>query len=490
MQTSVQGTQAHATFRVLNDEQLQNIHNASLEVLQKTGYHVPVEEARQLVREGGGHVQGERAYFSPEMIERALKTIRPFQLFDRQGNPSQCLTRGQVTFSTITDTFYVIDPYTGSIRPFVKEDQRWLTRVIDALPGIQYVQCVGQAHDVPDNLQSQVAVLQTLRETSKPILVYPYDRSGLMDVMDALCIVTGSEQAFRDRPFLICAAVPAAPLAGTDYSLELLLTCAEREIPVLNYACPAVGGNSPADLVGTIILANADWLANLVMHQLKRPGAPFATGGFTVQLMDMRTTLWSYVAPDVLAAYAAVTDLAHWYGFPAFGMEMTSDTPYFDPQMGMELMAQCQWAHHSQVEMVHNAGIIGAGKLCAAEAVILADEIIEYTRTAMQPVATNPEKLAEAVSLIDQLGPLGEYVSHDHTLKHFRNFWYPKILDRSRFDPRAENLDSRIYENLNRRAQALIKTHQPAPLPAVVVKELDALEKIWYARKPDERIYY
>jgi trimethylamine--corrinoid protein Co-methyltransferase len=333
---------------------------------------------------------------------------------------------------------------------------------------------------VPEQLQTQVALAQTLRCTTKPALVYPYDRQGLLDILKVSSLVSGGEDAFREKPFLMCAAVPAAPLAGTTYSLELLLACAEHEFPLLTYNCPAIGGNSPADIIATLILANADWLANLVVHQLKRPGAPFCTGGFTIQLMDMKSTLWSYCAPETLQAYSAVADLSHYYGLPAFGLELTCDVPEIDAQMGVEFEAQCQRAFLSGVEMVHNAGIYGAGKLCGAEAVILADETIAYTRAAMKPIAMDDERLKEAVAMIDELGPLGEYISHEHTLKNFRNFWYPSVFERPRFDPQAEEARPTLLARLNRRAQELIETHKPKQLPEDVLRKIEALEAQWY----------
>ena len=468
-------------FRVLTVDQLQAIHTASLEVLRTTGYHAPVMEARRLVLDGGGKVSGERIYISPEMVERALKTYRPVQIFDQTGKPSRVLSRGDVSFSTIADTFFVHDPYTRQARPFLKEDQCWLASVIDSLPGIDYVQCVGQAHDVPDTLQTQVAVSETVKQTSKPLLIYPYDRKGLLDSLDVIFIAAGGEQHFLQKPSLMCAAVPAAPLSGTDYSLELLLTCAERQVPVLSYCCPAMGGNSPADITATMVLANADWLASLVIHQLKRPGAPFCTAGCTMQLMDMHSSLWSYCAPETQLAYSAVTELAHWYGLPAFGLEMTCDIPRLDAQAGVEMMSQCQRAFLSGVEMVHNAGIYGAGKLCGAEAVILADEIIVYTRNAMKPLQVTEAKLAEAVSMINEAGPLGEYISKDHTLAHFRDFWYPQMFDRSMFDPLSAVPGIDLNQRLNERARKLIENHRPA-LSEAAIAEINTLEAGWYNR--------
>jgi trimethylamine---corrinoid protein Co-methyltransferase len=481
MQEKSSGVDKTGQFRVLTVEQLQAIHSASLEVLRTTGYHAPVPEARRLVLEGGGKVSGERIYITPQMVGQAFKTYQPVSIFDRTGAPSRLLVKGEVSFSTIADTFYIHDPYTKQVRPFLKEDQRWLASVIDSVPEIDYVQCVGQAHDVPDALQNQVAVAETVKQTSKPLLIYPYDRNGLLDSLEVVFIASGGEQNFLQKPSLICAAVPAAPLSGTDYSLELLLTCAERQVPVLSYCCPAMGGNSPADIAATMVLANADWLASLVIHQLKRPGAPFCTAGCTMQLMDMHTSLWSYCAPETQLAYSAVTELAHWYGLPAFGLEMTCDVPRLDAQAGAEMMLQCQRAFLSGVEMVHNAGIYGAGKLCGAEAVILAGEIIAYTRNAMKPLQVTEARLSEAVTMINEAGPLGEYMSKDHTLAHFRDFWYPKIFNRAMFDPLSAEPGIDLYQKLNERARKLIENHRPA-LSEAAIAAINTLEAGWYHR--------
>ena len=200
-----------------------------------------------------------------------------------------------------------------------------------------------------------------------------------------------------------------------------------------------------------------------------------------MQLMDMHSSLWSYCAPETQLAYSAVAELAHWYGLPAFGLEMTCDIPRLDAQAGVEMMSQCQRAFLSGVEMVHNAGIYGAGKLCGAEAVILADEIIVYTRNAMKPLQVTEAKLAEAVSMINEAGPLGEYISKDHTLAHFRDFWYPQMFDRSMFDPLSAMPGSDLNQRLNERARKLIENHRPA-LSEAAIAEIDALEAGWYNR--------
>ena len=259
-----------ASLPVLNDDQAQAIHSASLDVLEHTGYHVPVEEARKLLVRAGAIADGERVRIPGELVEQALQTVRSPQIYNRRGELTSLLTPGKVTFGSMVDTLNIIDPYLHTQRNFTLADQGLCARLLDALPNIDYVQVIGQSMDVPDPVQSQVAVAQTLRYTTKPVLVYPYDLTGLMDVIDLVQAVAGSADAFREKPFLMCASVPPGLLYGSDYNLELLLTSAAYEIPLLYYSTPALGANSPCSVAGMLVLMNADWLANLVIHQLKR----------------------------------------------------------------------------------------------------------------------------------------------------------------------------------------------------------------------------
>jgi trimethylamine--corrinoid protein Co-methyltransferase len=192
--------------------------------------------------------------------------------------------------------------------------------------------------------------------------------------------------------------------------------------------------------------------------------------------------IWSYNAPEMQLAYGAVADLAHWYGLPAWGIVLESDYPGLDAQAGAEMSADTLWALMSGVEMVHNVGRSGAGKLISAEAAVLADEIIAYTRAAVQPLAVSKRILDESVQLIEEMGPMGEYLTHDHTLRHFRDFWYPSLFDRAHFDPQSGDFGLDLYDRLNARAKALVDECSSPPLPATTLAEIEAIESGWYDR--------
>lgn len=466
----------------LGDDGRKAIHAASLAILEATGCLVPLVEARSLLAEAGASVDGDRVRIPADLVEHALTTVTSPTLHNRLGEPVLPLTIGRVTFGSLVDTAYILDGDASAVRPFVRSDQGRMAAVLNALPNIDWLQCVGQAHDVPDPLQTQVAVAETLRHATKPLLVYPYDRKGMLDSLRLAEAIAGGEAAFRAKPFLFFASVPSAPLCGTVYNLEILLACAERQVPVLYYCCPAIGGNSPCSLAATLAVANADWLAGLVIHQLKCPGAPFCSAGFTLQVMDMRTTLWAYCAPEAQRGYSAVADLAHGYGLPAWGLEMIADTPRLDLQAGFEMGTNCLWGMLGGVELVHNSGMIGSGKLCSAEAFVLADELIGFVRASMGTSPAIDASLQDSLSLAASVGPGGEYVTHAHTLEHFRDFWYPTILERANFDPMSQTAGVDLSGRLRSRVRELRREDEPNPLPPEVLREFERIEAGWRVR--------
>jgi trimethylamine---corrinoid protein Co-methyltransferase len=469
-------------LQALPDDQLQAIHEASLAVLEETGCVVPVPEARDLLAGAGARIVGDRCYIPAAAVEAALAGLRPVTLYNRHGEPVLPLDSGRVTFGALVDNLYVQGPDETRMRPYRRSDLPWSAALLDALPNIDWLECSGQMHDVPPQLQTQTAFAGTVRRSAKPILVYPYDRTGLLDILDMAEAIAGSADALRERPFVFCASVPTAPLVQADYNLDVLLACAERAVPVIYHAHPAMGANSPCNIMGTVVLTNADWLAGLTIHQLKRPGAPFCSGGFTELLMDMRTTLWSYCAPELLPAYSVVADLAHWYGMPAWGIEMLSDTPWLNAQAGAELALACAWAMLCNIELVHNAGLLGACKVCSAATSVLADEQIALARAAFRRPSVSQAELAAARALIHEVGPGGDYLTHPHTLSNFKSFWYPKAFDRGMFDAEAAQPASGLDERLNARARRAIASHVPPALPAEVTRELDRIERSWAAR--------
>ena len=70
----------------------------------------------------------------------------------------------------------------------------------------------------------------------------------------------------------------------------------------------------------------------------------------------------------------------------------------------------------------------------------------------LRGIPVTPESMA--VDVIDRVGPGGQYLTDDHTLKHFKTeFWFPTLLDRKQWEgweaAGGKSLGERVQEKLN-----------------------------------------
>jgi hypothetical protein len=62
-------------YQPLTEDQIKQVHQASLTVLERIGIHVENEEALALYRQGGARVDGNRVYITPAMVAEALEKV-------------------------------------------------------------------------------------------------------------------------------------------------------------------------------------------------------------------------------------------------------------------------------------------------------------------------------------------------------------------------------------------------------------------------------
>ena len=140
-------------------------------------------------------------------------------------------------------------------------------------------------------------------------------------------------------------------------ALEMSLICAELGIPNIVFNMLMAGATSPATFAGTLAVANAELLSHLTVIQLKKPGSPVIYGG-EPNIMDMRTSIFTYGAPELCLLSACLTELTHFYGLPMFGTAGTTDAKVIGAQAGIEVMHQVLTSALSGADLVHDVGLM------------------------------------------------------------------------------------------------------------------------------------
>jgi trimethylamine--corrinoid protein Co-methyltransferase len=296
-------------FRVLSDDQLKEVHWASLEILQRTGVQVGSQEGVDLLRKAGAFVDGDRVRIPTVVVERALRSAPSSVALCTKDGQRTLVMEGQKTYyGTGSDAPNILDPYTGERRKFRKQDVIKGMLVCDYLPHIDFVMSMGLISDVPTQTSDLHQFEAMLLHTWKPIVFTALSPKNCATIVDMAAAVAGSLEALQERPFLCLYAEPISPLRYDPDSLQKALYMAEMNLP--HIYCPGMlaGATGPVTIAGSLVLANAEMLGALTLAQLKREGAPFVYGG-GIMFFDMRTTIVSQGAPEFWMAQAAMAGL-------------------------------------------------------------------------------------------------------------------------------------------------------------------------------------
>jgi trimethylamine--corrinoid protein Co-methyltransferase len=468
---------ARPHFRLLTDEQCGFIHRASLEILRRTGVRVHHPEALALLRGSDALIQEENRVCLPaNLVEWALNQAPSRIALCRRGasDPAMRLEGREVHFGTGSDCANYLDPLTGAHRPFTTREIAACARLVDALPGIDFCMSMGSPEDVPTPARFRTQFALMLENTAKPIVFIAGDRADCEAIHAMAAAAAGGAEALRLNPSLLSYSQVTTPLVQPADSLEKLLFTAEKAIPVVHQPSPMMGGSAPVTMAGAMVLGNAEALSSLVIHQLKRPGAPFVYGNGQHH-MDMRTTISVYNAPEWLLARAAVADQARYYRLPHFGYAGHTDSNIMDEQAAADAASTIQLAFLTGEHLAHDVGYMESGLTTSPELIVFADEVIGMMRPFADGFSFDPESLA--LELIHQVGPGGNFITTPHTYQHFRKLWQPVLFNRERRERWQAKGSTTLGRRLKDKTVALMEAHTPPPLPAAVKAEIDYILK-------------
>jgi trimethylamine--corrinoid protein Co-methyltransferase len=110
------------------------------------------------------------------------------------------------------------------------------------------------------------------------------------------------------------------------------------------------------------------------------------------------------------------------------------------------------------------------------EQIVICNELIGYTKHFMQPLEINDKTLA--LDLIDEIGPEGNYLTCDHTRRHFKKDWYPRLFDRRNYDDWQRAGAKTLRQRAQEKAIKILETYKPEPLPIDVQLQLDAIVNV------------
>jgi trimethylamine--corrinoid protein Co-methyltransferase len=459
-------TSAH--YARMGQQECEKIHMASLEILERVGIDVHDEKARELLVKGGARADGIRIRLPEHVVEKALAMApKRMTLYDRHGKVAIRAWGDNSYYGGGSDCLNVLDHRTGQRRRAVLQDVKEAVTLMDALPEIEFVMSMFLPEDVDPRVYDRYQMEVMLNNTTKPIVFVSPDFEGCVAAVEMCEIVAGGTKAFQQRPFATCYINVTSGLIANAEALQKCMYLAKKGLPLLYIPLNAGGVNSPTTTAGCMASMNAGTLLGIVLAQLVREGTPVAVPGWNGGPYNLKTMVGNYVLAD---EQGVPTSMGKYYDLPVFGLGGSTDSKVLDQQCGAEVALSLFTALLHGANIVHDVGFMDSGLQGSLQLIAMSDDLIGWIRAATAGVLVNEETLA--MDVIDELGPTGDYLSHEHTLTHFKEPYYSRLADKGTYSQWVDRGATTMEERAAQQVDEILSSHKPEPLPADVQRDI------------------
>ena len=441
----------------LTPEQARKLHEAGMTIIERTGVRFYDQEALDLLRKAGLTVEEDaRVRIPPRLVEWAMAAApKSVTLYDRYGEPAIQLDGHCAYFGTGSDCLNIRDHRTGERRKPVLQDVVEGITLCDALDNVDFVMSMFLPGDVPGEIADRFQMEIMLNYTAKPLLVVNYEPAGCVDATEMAQVVAGGARALAEKPFIANYINITTGLRQNAESLQKLLYLVEQGVPVIYISGASGALTGPVTPAGNMALRHGGDLAGLVLAQLKREGAPFIMSGYADTTLDMRTLIMPYAEPEPRGGLASV---CHQYHLPMFTTGGCTDAKLVDQQAVIEAALTLATDALTGGHLVHDMGYLETGLCGSLALLVICDEILNWIKQWTAPLEVSDETLA--LDLIDEVGPDGGFLETEHTRRHYKEHWYPRLFERGNYESWAAKGSQTLGQRAAERVDKILATHQ------------------------------
>jgi len=459
--------------RILEDEQLNQLQSATLEILEQVGIHCPSQKALDIYAEHGGEVN-----FSSQVVKLprqvVLESMSHAPRFYTMGarDPSFDLRLDGKALYCATDGCGVetIDFITRQRRRSNKDDVGTMARVIDYLSAIGFYWPIVSAQDHPETAplhEIDASFNNTIKHVQSETVMGEWTARYAIEMAD---VVAGSEQVRRQRPPLSLLVCSIAPLAQDRDGLESALLFAEAGLPVGFMSMVNTGSTAPATIAGTLVTGDAEIISALVLIQMAHPGAA-VFHSMMPGIMHPRTGDYQSSTFEGSLLYPLGAEMAHNWGVPTLAGIFGTDARVPGWQSAAEAESSLLLCALVGAETGSGLGLVESCMLLYPEAVLLDADVYHRVRNEAGGLDTSPEALA--LDVIKEVGPRGHFLAHRHTRINLRQRQYSELTTQTL--PGGGYRDP--LEVAREKVNWILANHHPEPLDEIQRDELTKILK-------------
>jgi trimethylamine--corrinoid protein Co-methyltransferase len=410
-------------LRLLNEDQIQQVHQYVLRILSETGVRVDSPSVIEALRKTGQvQIRERNVKLSPEIVEQAIQSAPSvIQMYDRLGNPAFRLGDDRLRFGVGVTALYYQEPVGDNLELFTRHHMRVMTRLGSSLSNYDVISTPGIVRDVPEALSDLYGNLDMFANTTKPQVVLTSDANNFAPLMDMFECLHGD---LGMKPFVIPYFNPVSPLVMNEGTLLKMGVAIERGLPFIFSNYSMAGTSAPLTPAGALALLLAELLAGLTISQVMKPGTPISVGMLPAYF-DMKAML-NFYDPQSVLLNIACAEMMEYYKLPHCG------TSCAGMGWGMDLIAADPYWMNALTFALTKGGLapfIGDGlgsKSISPCTVVHVHEIIDQALRFADGFQLDDAQVA--LDEIAKVGPGGSFLSSPSTLRNYKTGYYTSPL--------------------------------------------------------------
>ncbi len=425
------------TLKVLSDDEIEQIHDASVEILETCGVKVFNKKMLAFLKQKGLKADMEQkvVYFSRSTIENALGNIpQQFEVFDREGGFAFVIGDGVSKIASGHNAINWVDSDTEETRRSTIADVELFAHICERLECIDMIGIPVMPQDVEVAASSLIYGVRAVIENSKKPIFFSTDNERVNNAVIELM-----RAAFRGnlktRVYGICQLSPTSPLYWEENVVNAIMDTVPTGVPLAILPEPNAGVSAPYTLAGLLTVNNAECLSGLAMIQLLQPGTKvmYANSWTTT---DMTTAAALVGSTETSICRIAGAQLSRFYRCPSHTTAPNSDNHTHDEQNAWEKTFSQFCSVAAGNDLIVNCGMFATGMTCSHEQLIMDEEISAMCRRIARGITVSGDTIA--LPLIRKIGPGSagdKYLTAEHTLRWLRSDEYlpPRVSVRGSY---------------------------------------------------------
>ncbi len=457
---------------LLDDEQVQRIHDASMDIIEEVGVEFRCDDAIGMWRAAGADIDGVTVRIDREHLMSLVGTApSSYTMVARDPAHTVTVGDGRTIFTPSYGAPYVLD-LDGVRRPATLQDFRDFTKLNHLSPALHMsggVVC--EPMDVPVPKRHLYMTESLLKYSSKPFMGAVTSMDRAEDSLHMAGIVFGQDFV-RETTVMTCLANANTPLVWDKTMLDSVRVFAAANQATLFSPFVLGGASTPASTVGAVIQVNIEALTGVAFSQLVRTGAP-ALYGQWLSTVSMRTGAPQAGTPEICHMNLLTAQMARHYNLPSRCSGSCTSSKMVDAQAGYEAARNMYGVLMAGTNFVLSTTGYLESAMCQSYAKwVLDSEQLELMYQLGSGVSF--DDLDEVLDSMRSVPAGGHHLGTEHTLANFQTaFSMPEMMNSDNYEQWLADGSQSAEERAAARCRQMLDEYEEPALDDHVREELD-----------------